>query len=242
MFVLIEYNEFYSENLKKCQEFNLIPIIMFKIILRDKVQIKKGIEELNQLKSKLSPKFSAVQISLEKIENSTIGTVNNMKNNFDIVIGLGGLNKVNRFFLESCQIDFLQDPQNTLFLGKMDFIHHFNSGLNHILCKIAKEKNIGLISTLNFSYGKKFYIPKEIGRINQNLKFARKYGIPSIINFIVKFPTQIKTIVELKGIMSFFDLSPIQKKESFEILEKKIKENKFKNSEKYISRGIKIIR
>lgn len=241
MFILIEYNEFYKKNLEKCKILNLIPIPMFKILLNNKNQIKEDLEKLKQLKEKINIKYSAVQISLGKIENSTIGTINNFKNHFDIVIGLGGLNKVNRFFVESTQIDFLQDPHNTLFLGKMDFIHHFNSGMNHILCKLAKEKNIGLINSLNFTYGKKFFIPKEIGRINQNLKFARKYDINSIINFIVKYPAQIKTKEELLGIMSFFDLSTKQKKASFQILENKINENNFKKSQNYISNGIEII-
>ena len=234
MFVLLEYNENYLENIKELKKLDYIPIILFKIVLNNKNQIKEDLQKLLDLKAKIKPKYTALQITLEKIENSTIGTVNNMKNNFDIIIGLGGLNKANRFFLESTQIDFLQDPQNTLFFSKIDFIHHFNSGINHILCNFAKEKETGFIFSLNFIYGNKTYIPKEIGRINQNLRFARKYNIDIYLNFIIKYPNQIKSLKEIENMLSIFDLSNDQKKNSLNILDLKIKNNEMKKTKKFI--------
>lgn len=241
MFVLVEYNNFLEENIKRCKEFNIIPVIMFKIKLNNKNQIKQDLQTLQNLYYKIKPEYSAVQITLDKIENSTIGTVNNLKNYFDIVIGLGGLNKVNRFFLESCQIDFLQDPHHSYFLKKQDFIHHFNSGMNHILFRFAKEKNTSIISSLNFFKSKKYIIPKEIGRINQNLKFANKYNVSSYINYVVTHPSQIKDLIQIKSILGFFDISEMQKKESFKILEKKISKNRLKKSDKYINDDIELI-
>jgi len=106
---------------------------------------------------------------------------------------------------------------------------------------MAQEKDICFIHSLNFFNSKSYIIPKEIGRINQNLKFARKYKIPSIVNYIVKYPAQIKTLVELESIVSFFDLSSMQKTGLCEILEKKIKENRLKKSENYVSKDIEIL-
>lgn len=241
MHILIEHNEFYNKNIEECKKYNYIPITVFKLTLNNKQQIKQDLEQLKLKKQEIVPKYSAIQITIDKLENSTIGTINNLKKDFDITIGLGGLNKINRFLLEQTQINFIQDPQNTLFKPKMDFIHHFNSGMNHILCQFAKDKQIGLIETLNFTYSSKKYIPKEIGRINQNIKFARKYKIPTLINFIVKYPQQIKSIIELQGIMSLFDMSTTQKQESIKILEKTIITNQFKQSKNYITEGIEIV-
>lgn len=238
MFILIKYNEFYEKNVKEALKYNFRPITLFEIKLNNKNQIKEDIQRLISLINRLKPKYSAIKIILEKIENSTIGTVNNFKNYFDIVIGFGGLNKINRFFLEQTQIDFLLDPQNSYYNTKIDFIHHFNSGINDVLCKLAKEKNIGFLFSLNFTYKNKNYIPKEIGRINQNLKFARKYKIQTHINFIIKRQNQIKSQIELQAITSLFDMSTLQIKENMNILENTIKSNTHKKSDKYICEGI----
>jgi len=241
MYILLEYNKNYKENIKELKKYKLTPVVLFRLTLNNKNQIKTDLQKIKEIKSKINPKNSAVIITIEKLENSTIGTVNNLKLDFDIVIGLGGLNKINRFFLESTRVDFLQDPQNTYFKQKMDFIHHFNSGLNQVLCEYAKQKQIGYIFSLNFTTKNKRFVPKEIGRINQNLRFARKYKTPSIINFVIQNPSQIKTQIELIGIMSLFDLSTQQKQQSLKILEEKVKQNKFKKTDKHIAQGIEII-
>ena len=241
MFVLVEYNDFYEKNIKNIKKHNFIPITLFKISLNGKNQIKEQLLQIEIQKKTLKPQYSAIQVTIERLENSTIGTINNLKNYFDLVIGLGGLNKINRFFIEDTQIDLIQDPHNSLFKTKMDFIHHFNSGLNQVLCKIAKEKEIGLFISLNFTQVIKKNFAKEFGRINQNLKFARKYNIPIYLNYIIRDSNQLKTPFELKSIMSLFDLSLSQKTNSINLLEQKIKENNFKKSEKAICDGIEII-
>lgn len=241
MFVLVEYNDFYENNFEKVRSEGHTPVLMFKVIFSDKNSTRKNIENTRKLKKEIGYEYNAVQVILEKFDNSTTNLLNNLKNDFDIVIGLGGLNKTNRFFIDQTQIDFLKDPHNALFKPKMDFIHHFNSGLNQVLCKAAKEREIDFLFALNFSSGKSKNIAKNFGRMNQNLKFARKYKIPTLINFIIEKPNQIKSDIELNGIMSLFDISTEQKKESIDLLEKKINENRFKKSDKYIREGIEIV-
>ena len=239
MYTLIEYNNSYKENLKQLKKDKLTPVVLFKLKKKKKNQTKEDIQKIKDIKQKINPNNCAIQITIEKLENSSTGIVNSLKNDFDIVIGMGGLNKINRFFLEQTQIDFLQDPHNTYFKSKIDFIHHFNSGINHVLGTLAKERNIGFLFTLNFTQKNKRFIPKEIGRINQNIRFARKYKIPTIINFIIQTSNQIKTKEEIKLISSIFDISTQQKEEGIKILENKTKHNKQKKTKKYITKGIK---
>ncbi|MCA9459489.1 MAG: hypothetical protein KC550_02990, partial [Nanoarchaeota archaeon] len=196
------------------------------------------INNIKKIKEKVNPLYSAIQINLEKQDNSTIGFINQLKHDFDLIIGLGGLNKTNRFFLYQTQIDILQDPQNSRLKNKIDFIHHFNSGLNQILCNYAKEKRVSFLFTLNFLSGKTFHKAKEIARINQNLKFARKYEIPIIINYIINTPIQIKTTEKLLSIIDIFETSCEQKTNSFNIFENKIKENQIKRTNNYIADGL----
>lgn len=241
MFVLVEYNNSYKESIKECKKLNLTPVTIFNIILKDKIETKNQLDKIKEIKNKVQPFYSAIKITIEKLDNSTQGFINGLKNDFNILIGQGGLNKINRFFLEDTQIDFLLDPQNSYFKSKIDFIHHFNSGLNQVLCKAAKEKETGLFFSLNFTYGKKYNIAKEMGRINQNIKFARKYELPILINYLIQNPNQIKSKQEISAIMSLFEISTQQVKESLEIIENKINQNKLKKSQEYITEGISII-
>lgn len=241
MFVLVDYNNSYRESIQECSKYKLTVVTMFRIILDNKNNIKTQLDKIKDLKIKLKPKFSAIHITIDKLENSTIGTINNLKQEFDLVIGLGGLNKINRFLIEDTQIDLLMDPQNSYFKTKIDFIHHLNSGMNQVLCKAAKEKRIGLFFSLNFTSGKPYNFAKEFGRINQNIKFARKYDLLVYLNFIIQNKYQVKTINQIKTISKLFDISTSQTKQITTIIEEKITKNKLKKSQKYVSEGITLV-
>lgn len=239
MYVLIEYNNNYNSILNKLNNLQITPIILFKLNINTKEKIKTQLNKINVLKEKLNNKLFAIQIKLDNFDNSNISFINNLKKDFHLVIGLGGLNKENRFFLEQTQIDFLQDPQNSYLKPKIDYIHHFNSGINQVLGKFAKDKNIGFLFSLNFTNNSNRYlIAKEIGRINQNISVARKYNLPILITFLITNENQIKNKIQLNGIFSLFNISTEQKKESLNILENKIKFNKLKNSKNYINKNI----
>lgn len=242
MHVLIEYNSNLDETLEFVKKLNLTPVILFKITLNTKDKIKENLSKIKELKNKYSKYSSAIQITLQKQDNFTGSIINNLISEFDITIGLGGLNKTNRYFLEHTNIDFLQDSQNSQFKSKIDFIHHFNSGLNHILCKFAKQKNINFLFSLNFTNTtNKYNLAKELGRINQNIIFARKYDIPILLNFIIKNKYQIKTKKQLEYISTLFNISILQKQENINLLRKVIENNKLKNSKNYINKYIQIV-
>ena len=238
MFVLVEINKEFEQSCKEIKKQGFTPLPLLKISLSTKDKYKKDLKELLEQKKEFNE--SALQIMLEKIDNTTTGIVSQLKQEFDIVIGLGGLNKVNRFFLEQTQVDFLQDPQNVQFGNKIDFIHHLNSGLNHVLCQFAKEKNTGLLHSLNFISGKNKNVAKEIGRITQNLSFAHKYDLPLYLNFIVTSPLEVKSLIELKGIYSLCNLSTQQAKKANESLKQKVLLSKKKSSNTYICEGLTI--
>ena len=239
MYRLVEYGNDYENLLKEVKKQNLIPVTLFKIILADKNKSKENLKELQQTLEKIKPDFSALQIQIDKQDNSTVSIISQLKNLVDITIGLGGLNKINRFFLEQTRVDYLQDPQNSLFNNKIDFIHHLNSGINHVLGNLAKDRNIGFLFTLNFTSNKR-QTPKEIGRINQNLIFARKYTINTSIGYILTKESQIKTDVEISNIIKLFDISTKQQKEILNSLQTTVENNKFKKSPNYITQGITV--
>ncbi len=243
MYVLVEYSKNYIELENEVIKNKLIPIILFTLIINNKENILQQLKQIRKIKKENNFQNTAIKIIIEKHQNSNQLIINSLKEEFDLIIGFGGLNKTNRFFLEKTNIDFLMDPQNSLERVKIDFIHHLNSGINHILTKFAKNKNIDFIFSLNFTNNSnKFIIAKEIGRINQNLKFTRKYKVKSYINFIIKKSTQIKTLKEIQSISSLFDISTTQKQENLQILEQKIKNHKQNNNLNYINKNIQIIK
>lgn len=243
MFILVKYNSNNFDTLSKLSKsFNYIPVALYTLTLsKNKEENKNEIQKLKILVNSTNQEYSALQITLHAMDNTTQGIINQLKQEFDIIIGIGGLNKVNRFFLEQTQIDFLQDPHNSQFKVKFDFIHHFNSGLNHILCKFAQEKKIGLIYSLNFMQKKGIIILKDIGRISQNTQFSNKYSIPIYANFIIEKEKDILSLNQLESIQKQLKLTTKQIRNSQNILEKKIKYNQKKKTKEFISDGLEKI-
>ena len=240
MYSLID-NRSYNELKNDLQKKEIKPVILFYIEFSSKKNDKENISKLMEFIKKFPNEKKAIQIKIKSIHNHIQEQLSQLKEDFDILIGLGGLNKINRFFLESTKIDFLQDPQNSFFKIKTDFIHHFNSGMNQILLKFAKEKNIGILVTNYFLNQEPIIRGKEIGRISQNVIHAKKYGVNLLLNAIIKESSDIKTALELQKILFLLKADSNQIKQNENILENKININIEKKSEKYICEGIKII-
>lgn len=236
MYVFVDGNSYNKSLGKKLEKENLVPVKVYSITYEDKKQAKKELEQL--LETLQKEKNLALRLFLNKTDNYLPKFIELAKEFFDIVIGYGGLNKMNRYLLEQTKIDFLQDPHSTLYKNKIDFIHHFNSGLNHILCKFAKEKKKGLFISLNCSNEKGKNFAKNFGRINQNLKLANKYAIPVFLSFIISSKYEIKNKKEHEALMKLFNVSTTQIKENLSILEKTIKINREKKEKTYIRKGI----
>lgn len=223
-----------EENLKNVKEIENT-IFLFNIKLDKNKSHKLQLEQIRKLKLENKETFQniALLIEIEKIENYISGLIAQLKQEFSIIVGQGGLNKINRFFLEQTQIDFLLDPHTSKYLIKHDFIHHLNSGMNHILFKLAQEKNINVLIDLN-SFDNNKMLFKDIGRINQNLMLARKNNVKTIFTKFNKNISQNK----IKHISNLFNISNNQIIESQNYLKYKIQENKNKKSNEYLIEGI----
>lgn len=94
--------------------------------------------------------------------------------------------------LERGQVNLVFDFE----LGeRKDFIHHRNSGLNQVLCKIMKENNIALGFCFNSVLNSKN--PQLLGRIMQNAGFARKYKIKTVLASFAKNPFEMRAPKDL---------------------------------------------
>jgi len=192
--------------------------------------------------------YEVILFTIEKYDDYIKNLVDNLKRENKIIICYSDYNDIKRMIIEKVNFDFILNPHLNNKKQIFDFIHHFNSGLNHILAKLLKEKDKGLLITLNqftrsnlLDKKNKFNTIKEIGRINQNLKLARKYNLRLLFDFFIETENNLKTYREIEEILKIFNLSTEQIKKNSKELGQRYKQNIFKNSDNYITKGIEVV-
>ncbi|MSR85917.1 hypothetical protein EXS74_00810 [Candidatus Woesearchaeota archaeon] len=124
----------------------------------------------------------------------------------ELVVVQGGDDILNRAVVSSRYVDILLDPH----LGnRKDFMHQRNSGLNHVLCSLAKENNVAI----GFSFSNILHAEKRgvlLGRIMQNILLCRKYKIPMVIGSFAKEEWDVRNE---KDLQAFFQVLGMTGKE-----------------------------
>ena len=101
--------------------------------------------------------------------------------------------------MERSKADMIFSFEDTL---RKDFIHQRASGLNHILCKLAKENNVIVGFSLSSILGAedKHLI---LGRIRQNIKLCRKFKVKTMIASFAREPFEMRNAHD---VMSLFKI------------------------------------
>ena len=115
------------------------------------------------------------------MEINLVSSINNLnkqvkKDYFNVVIG--GNYELNKRILETKHVNLLLDPEPL----EKDFMNYKNSGLNQVLVKLAKSKNIGI----GFSLSRLLKLNKLdrarlLGKIMQNIILCNKYKVKIFI-------------------------------------------------------------
>lgn len=92
-----------------------------------------------------------------------------------LVIVEGG--RFNREILSNRKVDVLLSPEKGI---KKDSLHYRNSGLNHVLCNLARKNNIAIGISFNEILNSKKR-DKLLGRIMQNIRLCRKYKVRMLL-------------------------------------------------------------
>lgn len=134
----------------------------------------------------------------------------------EIILVQGGDDTFNRLTVTSKYVDILLDPH----LGmRKDFMHQRNSGLNHILCALAKEHNVAIGFSFSAILESK-QRAKDFGRIMQNIRLCRKYKIPMVIGSFAKNVWQVRNE---KDLQAFFKVLGMTGKEvQMDFVEKRL--------------------
>ena len=112
-----------------------------------------------------------------------------------------------RFFIESNKIKLIYGFEE---LQKKDYLHQRASGLNHILCEIARKNDVAV----GFSYSSLFNKNSQLtsllmGRMTQNIALCKKYKVRTVIGSFSSNPFEMRAPHDIK---SFFTMLGMEQK------------------------------
>jgi len=100
-----------------------------------------------------------------------------------------------------------------------DFIHYRNSGLNQVLCKLAKKNDIAICFNFNLILNNEGMKKSQIlGRMMQNIRFCRKYKVRTVIASFASKPEEMRSSHDLISFGISLGMHPKEAKESLKYL------------------------
>lgn len=97
---------------------------------------------------------------------------------------------------------------------RTDHLHFRNSGLNHVLCRLASKNDV----RVGFSFSSVLHSNKRniiMGRMMQNIRFCRKFKVKTIIASFARTPFDMRAPSELRA---FFETLGMTSKEASQAL------------------------
>lgn len=186
-------------------------------MFREIVMPKNNENEFIEIASKLGIKKLHLLYDFDEyiIKNQKISSLKENKNisiETGFVVNQKNLNKAvkfskllavkssdnDRFFIESKKIKLIYGLEES---NKKDYMHQRASGLNHILCEIAKKNNVAIV----FSYSSLFNENKSmssilIGRMMQNIQLCKKYKCNVVIASFAENPFHLRAHHDIKSL------------------------------------------
>lgn len=142
--------------------------------------------------------YNSCLINIDNLETLR-RAIDKAENKFYFIFILGLDDQINRVALENRKVTGLVSPE---FNRKFDYTHYRNSGLNHVLVKIAKENKKMIIQDISFIQGApdKKIKAQILGKILQNYKLARKFKLNElfILTFIAESEKEIQKFADVK--------------------------------------------
>jgi len=95
------------------------------------------------------------------------------------VIVMAKDDEFNRTILENKRVDFLIDVESG---NKHDRLKQRDSGLNQVLCKLARDNEVSIgINLRHLNKGSDFEKAKYLSRLLQNVKLCKKYQVKMVL-------------------------------------------------------------
>ena len=116
----------------------------------------------------------------------------------------------NRGIIEKSKANLIFSLEESFY---KDFMHQRASGLDHVMCKLAKENNIAIGFSINsiINSENKYLI---LGRIMQNIKLCRKYKVKTTIASFAQNPFEMRSPKDLISLFVKLGMHPKTIKDS----------------------------
>lgn len=140
----------------------------------------------------------------------------------NLVIVRGG--ELNRNILENKKVDILIDAEK---ISKPDSLHYRNSGLNHVLCKLAYKHDIAI--AFNFNDVLRFKgVDRSVllGRMSQNVRLCRKYKLRMVLASFASNKFELKNLHDLISFGIVIGMTPSEARDSLIAVSKILEEKK----------------
>lgn len=166
-------------------------------------------------------------------------TKKDLKKKLDKELGLrvvwGGKN--NRIVVEMKKIDVLLSPEKGVV---KDSLHHRNSGLNHVICKLAQNNDIAIGFNLNdVLISKGVRRADTIGRMMQNVGLCRKYKLRMVLGSFAYDKWQMRAKNDIISFGIVLGMHPKEAQKSLQAINVLLKEKEEKKH--FIVEGIKAV-
>ncbi|MFH1637540.1 MAG: RNase P subunit p30 family protein [Candidatus Woesearchaeota archaeon] len=128
----------------------------------------------------------------------------------------------NRSIVENRHVDILLDPDK---FCRKDKLHHRSSGLDDVICKFAKRKNIAV----GFSFSSFLYVEDisvKLGRLMQNIRFCRKFKVKMVIGSFASNSQELRGMEDMAAFFRVAGMTPKEVKDAFNAAAEILKEKR----------------
>lgn len=152
-----------------------------------------------QKRSKLKNTNINVDVGILADNTNIYKLKNKLKNKKALVAVKSSVN--DRSIMERLKPDIIFSFEENI---RKDFIHQRASGLNHILCKLAKESGI----IIGFSV--KSILDAEnkqelLGRMMQNISLCKKFKVKTIVASFAQKPLEMRSMHDLRSLFKVLE-------------------------------------
>lgn len=175
-------------------------------------------------------------LGYDKVLHARLRKTNNKEdlrklNKKELIIVEGS--KLNREVIESGKVDILANAEKNT--GR-DAIHQRNSGLNHVMCKIAEKKDVAIgfsFSSILNARGEDRW--KLMGKIRQNIRLCRKYKTRMVFCSFAEDKWEMRNAEDMKAFARVLGMTASEAKKAVDISD--ILHRK-EEQKKYIAEGV----
>lgn len=182
----------------------------------DHVYFVKEVSAISEIKKEKSQKnYDAVLIKTSSVDMLR-RMVDKASNFIPLIFVLGMNDKINRASLENKKVKALVSPE---YERNHDWSNYRNSGLNQVLCKIARDNNKAVIINFKdilFRRGHERAIL--LGRIMQNIRLCRKYKVKLRIGSFASRKEEMRAAPDLNSFCAAIGMNTTQVKEALSAL------------------------